>query len=314
VAAAAVLAVAFLAAGGPGRVSDAWAEFKEPASPGEGTGRLSSAAGQSRYQYWSATVDQNATNPLTGTGSGTFEYWWARNGENDDTVRDAHSLYMQTLGELGIVGLALLVAFLLVAILGGGRLTLRAHAAARAPLAAAVAGCTAFALTAAVDWMWQLPVIPVAMLLLTAVAVTGDGRQGERPILGLLPRLAFGLAALVAIAAIAIPLAATTLLRESEAEARRGDLPGALEAARSAQNVQPGAATPRLQEALLLEEMGDLAGAAEAARGAAERESTNWRPWLVLSRIEARSGNAGAAVSAYRRARSLNPRSPLFDG
>lgn len=314
VAAVVLLAVAFLAAGGPGRVSDAWGEFKEPASPGEGTGRLSSAAGQSRYQYWSATVDQNATDPLTGTGSGTFEYWWARNGENDDTVRDAHSLYMQTLGELGIVGLALLLAFLLVPIFGGGRLALRARAADRATPAAAVAGCAAFALTAAVDWMWQLPVLPVAMLLLAGVALTGGTRAEGKPTVGLLPRLGFGLVAVAAIVAIAIPLAATTLLRESEAAARRGDLTGALEAARSAQNVQPGAATPRLQEALLLEEMGDLAGAAEAAHAATEREPTNWRPWLVLSRIEARSGDAAGAVGAYREARSLNPRSPLFDG
>jgi len=318
-AAAVLLAVAFLVAGGPGRVSDAWDEFKEPSSPGEGTGRLSSAAGQSRYQYWVATVDQNATDPLTGTGSGTFEYWWTRNGENDDTVRDAHSLYMQTLGELGIVGLALLLAFLLVVLLGGAWLALRGPPdrsggdTARSVLAAAVAGCAAFALTAAVDWMWQLPVVPVAMLLLAAVAVGGRHGEEARPSVPLAPRLACGLVAIAAIVAIAIPLASTSLLRESEAEAQGGDLPAALEAARSAENVQPGAATPRLQEALLLEEMGDLTGAARAAREATERESTNWRHWLVLSRVEARRGNAAAAVGAYRRARSLNPRSGLFD-
>lgn len=330
-AAAAVLvaAVAFFAADGPGRVSNAWDEFKEPSSPGEGTGRLSSAAGQSRYQYWSATVDQNATDPLTGTGSGTFEYWWARNGENDDTVRDAHSLYMQTLGELGAVGLALLVAFLLTVVLGGARSALRGPPARprpgagppgsrsrpdaeRAAPAAAVAGCAAFALTAAVDWMWQLPVVPVAALVLAAVALTGREGGGARPVVPLVLRLACALVSLVAIVAISIPLASTGLLRDSEAEARAGDLVAALEAARSAQNVEPGAAAPRLQEALLLEETGDLAGAAAAAREATERESTNWRTWLVLSRIEARRGNAAAAVSAYRTARSLNPRSALF--
>jgi hypothetical protein len=34
----------------------------------------------------------------------------------------------------------------------------------------------------------------------------------------------------------------------------------------------------------------------------------------VLSRIEAYRGEAKAAVAAYEEARSLNPRSSLFDG
>lgn len=310
-------AVALLAVDAPGRAADAWEEFKKPEDPGQGAGRLGSAAGQSRYQYWSATVDQNATDPLLGAGSGTFEYWWARNGDNDDTVRDAHSLYMQTLGELGIVGLGLLVAFLLVVLAGGARLALRAADDARGPLAAALAGCLAFFLTATVDWMWQLPVLPVAMLLLAAAVVghAGPGREGrsERAGLRLAPRLACVAVAVAAIVVIAIPLASTTLVRQSEAKVREGDLTGALEAARSAQNAEPSAATPRLQQALVLEQLGDLDAAAAAARGATERESTNWRTWLVLSRIEARRGKAAAAVSAYRRARSLNPNSPLFE-
>jgi O-antigen ligase len=312
----AVAVVALLAIDAPGRASDAWEEFKKPEDPGQGAGRLGSAAGQSRYQYWSATVDQNATDPLLGTGSGTFEYWWSRNGDNDDTVRDAHSLYMQTLGELGIVGLALLVAFLVVVLAGGARLALRAADDARGPLAAATAACLAFFLTASVDWMWQLPVLPVAMLLLAAALVGEPAVGADRPRptgLALVPRLACALVALAAIVAIAIPLASTALVRQSEAEVREGDLSAALETARSAQNAEPSAAAPRLQQALVLEQLGDLDAAAEAAQGAAERESTNWRPWLVLSRIEARRGKAATAVTAYRRARSLNPNSPLFE-
>lgn len=89
-------------------------------------------------------------------------------------------------------------------------------------------------------------------------------------------------------------------------------MPAALRAARGAESAQPGAATPRLQQALLLEAEGSLDEAALAARAATERESTNWRTWLVLSRLEAARGRALAALRAYRRARSLNPRSPVF--
>jgi O-Antigen ligase len=317
--AVAVAALAVLIVAGafdaPGRASDAWTEFKEKGSPGKGADRLSSAAGQNRYQLWSAAVHENATRPLAGTGSGTFEYWWARNADVDEVVRDTHSLYLQTLGELGIVGLALLAGLMLTVLAGGARATWLADPSQRPSLAGALAGCLAFFITATFDWMWQIPVLPVAMLLLAAALVTASGRRsrGETAILAMPLRVAIVAAALVAIVAIAIPLASTSLVRQSEADFREGDLQGALSAARSAQNAQPDAATPRLQQALVLEAAGDLPQAAAAASSATEEESTNWRTWLVLSRIEAERGKAAAAVADFGEARSLNPRSSLFD-
>jgi hypothetical protein len=312
---AVALLVALAAVDAPGRVSDAWHDFKQPNSgPGEGHQRLDSVAGESRYQFWTAAVEQEETKPLTGTGSGTFEYWWAREGTTGETVDDAHSLYMQTLGELGIVGAALLGAFLLAVLAGGAAATVRAGPEERSWLAAALAGCIAFCVTAGFDWMWQLPVLPVALLLLASLLLTARDSARERPAgFPAALRIVPVAAALAAIVAIAIPLASSTLVRQSQAEARDGDLTAALTAARSAQNAQPDAASPRIQEALLLEAAGELPAATAAARAAAGREETNWRNWLVLARLEAKQGHAGAAVRAYAKARSLNPRSPIFE-
>jgi len=319
--AASVVAVLALFAGAaaldaPGRASDAWDEFKQgEEGPGKGAARLGSAAGESRYEFWEVAAEQNADAPLIGTGSGTFEFWWTRNSDGSGTVRDAHSLYMQTLGELGIVGLLLLLGFLALVLLAGARRTVRAPPAERTLLAAALAGFLAFCVPAAFDWLWQIPVLVVATLLLAA-ALLGPGARPdgeERAPFPLPLRLGIPALALSAIVAIAIPLATTSLLRQSEADARAGDLDAALEAARSAQNVEPGAMSPRLQQALLFETLGDLDQAAAAARAATEREPTNWRTWLVLSRIEAQRGRAAAAVADYRRARSLNPLSELFE-
>jgi hypothetical protein len=309
-----VALVALAAIDAPGRVSDGWAEFKQPDDPGKGTERLTSVAGQSRYQLWESAADQNASEPLIGTGPGTFEFWWAREGAEAETVRDAHSLYMQTLGELGIVGLVLLLAFLIALFAVGARNLMRASAEDRPQLAAAIAGCLAFCITAVFDWMWQIPVLPVAFLLLAATLVVPPGRSAaERRLVSRLPfRLAVAALAIASVVTIAIPLASTVLVRESEAEARQGDLTGALEAAEEAGDVQPGAATPRLQQALLLEQLGELGAARAAAMAATDKESTNWRTWLVLARIEAERGNAAAGVRAYRRARSLNPHFSLF--
>ncbi|HEX6666443.1 MAG TPA: O-antigen ligase family protein [Solirubrobacterales bacterium] len=316
--AAMVAVAAALLLGAPGRISNGWDEFKQGGGPGSGAGRLGSVSGQSRYQLWSAAVRENETKPLTGTGSGTFEFWWTRDGDTDETVRDTHSLYLQTLGELGIVGFALIVAFLGTIAVGGIRRLLAAPARDRPLYAAALAGFAAFCITAVFDWMWQLPALVVAALLLGSILVMParpDPQEDERRSGPPMPlRVTAVAVALVAIVAIAIPLATTSLVRQSEADARRGDLAAALSAARTAQNVQPGAAGPRLQQALVLEARRELTAATDAALAATERESTNWRTWLVLSRIEAERGMAAAAVRDFRRARSLNPRSTLFQG
>lgn len=302
---------AAVALGAPHRISSAWTEFKEGGGPGEGSGRLGSAAGENRYQFWASAVDENATAPLIGTGSGTFQFWWAREGDGAETVRDTHSLYMQTLGELGIVGLLLLVAFLAWVFGSGVRGAVLSEGEERSRLAAALAGFSVFLMTAAVDWMWQVPVVPVAALLL-ACGLLVVGQDSVRPRLSLSWRLGAAAVALPAIVAIAIPLASLSLVRESQTAVRNRDLTAALADAKSAQNVEPSAASPRLQQALVLELQGNLPAAEAAARAATERESTNWRLWLVLSRIAAERGRDGTAVSAYEEAKALNPHGKIF--
>ncbi len=119
-------------------------------------------------------------------------------------------------------------------------------------------------------------------------------------------------AAILGLAAVSIPLAGATALRESQASARSGNLDTAIAKARSAQAVQPYGATAQVQKALILERAGDLRGAAAAISLATKREPTNWRPWLIRSRIDAASGDPRASVRAFRKARTLNPRSALF--
>ncbi len=108
------------------------------------------------------------------------------------------------------------------------------------------------------------------------------------------------LASIVALVVIYLPYKGATDLRASEQDVSQGRLDAALSEARSAADVQPYAATPRLQEALVLERQGKFDQAAAAARQATEKESTNWRTFFVLSRIEAERGRAKASLAAYR--------------
>ena len=299
-----------------GWISDRWQEFKNPVGAQATTAqRFDSASGNGRYQYWKAAYHESGSDPLLGTGPGTFQFWWAEHGTLPGFVRNAHSLYFETLGELGVVGLLLIVAFVMWPIVAGVRAALRSGTRHRALLAGAVASCAAFATAAGVDWVWQIAAIPVAFLLvagatLTARAMPVAALAGRRTLV----RVGLTVIGLVVVVLIAIPVAGTDKVRASQAAVRAHDLPAALSDARTAANIEPYAATPKLQEALVLELQGKLGAAAAAARGATAAESTNWRPWMVLSRLEAERGHAGPAIAAYKTARSLDPRSPLFAG
>ncbi len=309
-----VAVVVAIAAGLPGQLSHDWHQFKTQAGPGSGAERFLSSSGNGRYQYWQSAVDANATQPLIGIGSGTYEFWWAQHGTIPGFVVNAHSLYFEALGELGIVGLVLIAGFLICILAVGVRRALTASRD-RTLLAGATAGAAAFAVAAAVDWVWQIAVIPIAFLLLAAAILrprTTSRSRDQVPERPLRPRLILATIALVALIVIAIPLAGVDAVRSSQADVRAGDLNGALANARTARDIQPYSATASLQEALVLELKGDLSGAVTAAKDATAQASNDWHNWLVLSRLETENGNASAAVADYKRAKSLNPRSALF--
>jgi hypothetical protein len=303
-----------MAAGLPGRVSDGWHNFKNPNVAGAGAERFSSTSGNGRYQYWQSSLDANATDPLTGIGPGTWQFWWSEHGSVPGYVVNAHSLYFETLAELGIPGL-ILIAALVLWVLGVGVWRSLAASQNRGLLAAATGSAFAFPVAAGVDWVWQIAVIPVVFLLVAA-AVLGPGigsPEADSTRIGrVVPRLALVILALVSIAAIAIPLAGASAVHRSQIDVRSRNLSSALQQARTAHDIQPYAAAASLQEALVLELKGDLDSAADAARTATGQEANNWQNWLVLSRLEAERGNEHEAIVAYRKARSLNPRSSLF--
>ncbi len=314
-----VVVLAGVAAGVPGKLADRVDDFTsaEGLDPDEGARgeQVLDVSARGRVQYWQAALDVYSTEPLLGIGPGTFEFYWAREGDPDAAifVRDAHSLYLEALAELGPLGLLFVLGLAALVLVGGVRRARRASPEARPTFAAATAGCAVFVAVAAVDWVWELAALGVVFFLLAA-ASTGDelgpegaGSEGRRM------RAAAPVAVLsvLALVAIAIPFAGTTLVDRSRESAAQGRLDDALEQAHDAVAVQPNAATPRIQEATVLESLGDLDGAVKAAGEATERESTNWRMWIVLSRLEARNGDADAAVSAYERGQALFPRVDL---
>jgi O-antigen ligase len=162
------LAVAALVAAG----AVAIAAVGGAASPG-----AADSARGSRADYWRVAVDSFAEQPLSGVGSGSFAVEWARERAIDESVRDAHSLYLETAAELGLLGLALLGAFL-VSVAVAAR---RAHRADPS-LAAGLAGAlVVVAVHAGVDWDWEVPAVALIGLVLAGALLAGAGpRRADR--------------------------------------------------------------------------------------------------------------------------------------
>ncbi len=157
-----------------------WQDFLNPATvPGAGTDRLTSAEG-SRSEAYRVAIDGFEAQPLLGEGAGSYEVRHARDRKIDEKIRDAHSLALQTLSELGAVGLLLLLGFI-GAVAAAARRALAGKGALRPAEAAAVsAACVVWLAHASVDWDWEMPALTGTAFVLCATLFE-RGRRRRSP-------------------------------------------------------------------------------------------------------------------------------------
>jgi hypothetical protein len=306
-----------LALGAPHDLSHAWNSFKRDNSAAllqRNLNRFGTLSGNGRYTFWKTAIDALPGHWLNGFGLGSFQLVYLAHASVWNYTTNAHSLFVETLTEVGLAGLALLALFLLIGLGTALRRLRGVSPESRIRAAGVFAACLAFSICATFDWIWQVPVIPIVVLLLLA-AVLAPERSGPTAA-GTLSRPSFrALAVLAAVASlvlIGIPLASTKAVRNSQADASSGELSAALTSARSAVRAESTSSSAQLQVALVLELEGRYGAALPYARQATTADPHDWQPWLIRSRIEAEAGHAALSVAAYRTARSLNPRSPVF--
>jgi O-Antigen ligase len=146
---------------------------------GGGAGRLVSLRSD-RYAYWDVALQAFDAEPLRGVGAGGWAVWWLSHRTINDYAQDAHSLPLQTMAELGLVGLAALV------MLFGGVAVASRTALRRSPALAAgpVAALVVYAAHSPLDWDWQMPAVTLVAIVLAGfvlaladVAVSGPPAQ-----------------------------------------------------------------------------------------------------------------------------------------
>lgn len=276
------------------------------------TEHLLSGSGSGRWQLWKAAADEFKAHPALGEGAGTFQSWWGQHRAFSSFVKNAHSLYLETLGELGAIGLALVALFVLAGVVAAVRRAYAARDEERVTRAALAAGFVAFAVAVAFDWLWQIPAVGAVGIALLAL-VTGPGlavKQSRPPRRRYTPLIARSLVVAVGLAAVGVevvPLLGDLQLHASQAAVRRGNGQEALRSAATARDIEPWASSPYLQLALVEEEAGMLAPARADIRRAIRRDHLNWQLWFVAARIESESGAARAARRSLAQAHRLNP-------
>ncbi|HET8953537.1 MAG TPA: O-antigen ligase family protein, partial [Solirubrobacteraceae bacterium] len=190
--------------------------------------RLTVFNNNGRVDHWNVALDSFRADELKGSGAGTFQNEWNRYRPAEFQVMDAHSLYIETLGEMGIVGIALLMTALLAIALG---LIWRLRGPGRPAAAAVLAVFGTWALHAGVDWDWELTSVSVWMFGIAGIALASPVPEGARRPMPRLLRLVAALGVLVLAISPAAMWRSQTRLADAGRAFERGDCNTTIDAA-----------------------------------------------------------------------------------
>ncbi|HYI18238.1 MAG TPA: O-antigen ligase family protein [Solirubrobacteraceae bacterium] len=141
-------------------------------SAGADARRLTTATSY-RYEYWRVALRTFGREPLTGLGAGGFRVAWLKERPVAELVRDAHSIELEMVAELGLPGL---LAFLLLA--GGVGAAARTALRREPEVAAGAAAATlVWFVHASIDWDWQLPAVSLPAIVLAGALITVSERR-----------------------------------------------------------------------------------------------------------------------------------------
>ena len=268
--------------------------------------RLLDPGNNGRIYKWRVSLDAFDAQPFHGHGAGTWQNLWAIHRPVPDTAVDGHSLYLEVMSELGIVGLLLLVAGLLI-LLGG--FAVRARGPGRGPAAALLACGIAWALHAGIDWDWEMPAVTWWLFALGGMALAGAPGSGWLPAPGRTMRVGAALGCAVLAITPVLVIRSQSKLDESVDALRAGRCGQAIDAALDSAAAIGARREPFEVIGFCDVRLGRADLAERALQNAADRDPESWEPAYGLALVRGSFGRDPRP--AMRRAVALNPRSPM---
>jgi O-Antigen ligase len=287
-----VLAV-FFAAHGPSRVSDQYHKFVKTGQTGPNQdlrANLFNPSNRGIVDNWSVGLHAFRDSPLHGQGAGAYEVYWNQHRPAKEAgyeVTDGHSLYVETLGELGLVGFLLLAAVILAVLIS----LLPVRRGANRPLYAALfAVALAWAIHTGIDWDWEMPAVTAVFF-----ALGGAGLAAHQSTIsaGFTPsgaRVTVGLLLLLSTVAPGLILASQQRLNDSYDALRAGNCTKAVD--RASASISTLSVRPEPYEVLALcqSKRGRPGFGIEAIRKAVQYDPDNWRYHYDLAVLQGGAG------------------------
>lgn len=294
------IAGATFAAGGPEHVArQAYDRFtSNPARHTDLNGRLFDLSSNGRTALWHAAWGQFSVDGVLGSGAGTFEQYWNRHRTSNVTVRDAHNLYLETLAELGVAGLVLLVVLLAVPFVG-------VRARRRQSLVPVAVGAYAVTLVhAGYDWDWELPVLMLTGIFCGLAALAAARRTHTLVTLQRPARIGMLCAVGVCAAFSFVALIGNISASRAQSAIDGGHYAKAVSNAQRAADWAPWSGRPWFALGTAQARLGRTAEAVRSLRTAVRNDPTNYRYWLALAAVAHGKERIAALQQVFR----LNPR------
>ncbi len=304
-----------LSVSAPSKIGDQYERFFDGGPIGSGGDlrtRLTDPDNNGRIAQWRVAWDAFEEQPLRGEGAGTYALRWDRERPGQGQIEDAHSLYAETLGELGIVGLLLLGTTLLLIT---GRFLTLARGPDRVLGGALFAVAAMWLVHAGVEWDWELPAVTVWLFAAGGLALAGVPAD-HRPVrgTGLDSRARSGRVVVSAgcVLLILLPLAVYRSdgpLRSAADAFAAGDCPGAVGEALRSTEILAIRPEPYVIVGYCDLRLGRPDLAVTAFGNAMRRDPGNWEMHYGMALARAAGGRDPRPE--LRRAQRLNPNHPL---
>jgi hypothetical protein len=282
-------------------------------SPGSGGSRLVSGAGN-RYDYWRVALTEFRSAPLGGVGAGNYDTGYYLHRRTTEAITQPHSLELQTLAELGVVGGLLLAVFLVAVGLGLRRTarTARHDLLARRVAVAAGGTFTVWLVQTSVDWTYLIPGV-TAIALAAAVAMASGPESRSAAIIGRFRIVAIVAASVLAIAG-GVTIAPRILSLHAQASAQRaldrGAPRSAVANATSALEYDPDSVPALVLRAAGFAALHSFPASLADLKRAVAVEPRNWATWALVGDLLTRHGDRSGARAAYAHALALDPLEP----
>lgn len=238
--------------------------------------------------------------PLLGEGPASFPLRWTENRRLGSLyIIQPHSIELELLSELGIVGLGLFLAFVVLAYRGIAR--------AGRTVGGVAAGVISIVLVqASYDWTWSFPGLVVPALLIVGAACAGGARLRANPATMLIVALI-----VVSGAAITAPYLADRQLNTARA-LQVVDPKAAWKHAGAAVKLDPWDEEAHSMQASIAESLGKFSLAAREYRDAAALAQEPWVDYYQEALAWQRAGFDARRLAACRAAQAQNPLEPLL--